>query len=260
MRFFSLRITVLLATLVAASHLVQAADPITFTLGRFETSPACGAPCAEFIVAKGEITQGAGFGYFLARAKTGNRDLPVILESPGGYVNGAIALAKGWRQLGVTVVIATAIPTCSHKKGKPRCIREDATDGVQTFGLGGNAKCASACTMLMAGGTRRIATAGTKFGIHTPGIDLDAKTEQNLRKLKVKREDIQKATLQRVVRHFRDLDIDPELGIRSGRTPYEDMEWLTRDEARHYRLLNAAAADLTPDSPLSIMLRAIGGP
>ncbi len=174
-------------------------------------------------------------------------------------MNGAIALAKGWRQLGVTVVVATAIPTCSHAKGKRRCAREDAGDGVITYGLGGNAECASACTMLFAGATRRIATAGTKFGVHMPGHELDAATERSLNQLKVKREDLRNATLQRVIRHFREHDVDPELGVRSGRTPFEDMDWLTLDEARRYRLVNARAADLPPETPLAVMLRAIGG-
>ncbi len=56
--------------------------PMTIGLGRFASSPDCGARCADFIVARGEI---AGFEYMkllIAHVRAGSRPLPLILHSP----------------------------------------------------------------------------------------------------------------------------------------------------------------------------------
>ena len=95
--------TLELAILTAAP--TRASESMTFTLGRLDRSPDCGAPCAQFIVADGQIEQFSSFSYLLARKRTGDRDLPVLLTSPGGYVAGADRIARVWRKLGVTVIV-----------------------------------------------------------------------------------------------------------------------------------------------------------
>lgn len=237
----------------------RATETMTFTLGRLETSRACGAPCAEFVVAKGNIGRATAFGYFLARARSGGRDLPVILESPGGHLNGAVALARMWRQLGVTVVIASSIPTCSHSGRDRRCESADLADGIVTFGLAGGSACASACTILMAGAVRRIAAPKARFGIHTPSANLDSDSGRFVRSLGVTIEEIQRDAIHDLITRFGEFGVDPELGHRSGRTAFESVEWLDIEDARRYRLINAGIDDLDPASPLAALLKALDG-
>ncbi|MGL4974166.1 MAG: hypothetical protein ACRC56_02645, partial [Bosea sp. (in: a-proteobacteria)] len=115
---------------------------MTFTLGRLDGSPDCGVPCAQFIVAEGHIEQFSSFSYLIARKRAGDRDLPVLLNSPGGYIMGADRLARIWRKLEVTAIVAEATTVCEglsalRKLAGGSCHPGGKEPAVPVFKLGG---------------------------------------------------------------------------------------------------------------------------
>lgn len=237
--------TIALGTCLAAfAVLLQAAaaradGAMTFTPGRLDGSPACGGPCAEFIVASGEITHLTSLRYLWARKLTGDRDLPVILESPGGFLIGATATARLWRRLGVAVIVARAMPSCGSGAARP-CPAADLPHGVRSFALTGEgARCASACPIMLAGAVRRMTAPGARLGVHSSRFDEDTALGRAVTSMGVTQEELRQNTEEDLVGLFEELGVDPELARRSSRTPHRSMDWLSPEEVRAYRLINA---------------------
>lgn len=210
---------------------------MTFTPGRLDGSPACGAACAEFLVARGEIGHLTSLRYLLARKRVGDRNLPVILESPGGYLLGATLTGRLWRKLGVTAIVAKAVPTCGHS-GSRACPAADRADGVIAYRLAGNAKCASACPVVYAGATGRVAGPGARFGVHASSIDEDSALGRAAASLGVTSQSVAKETEEDLASIFLEFGVDPALAQRYGRTPARSMDWLKPDETLRYRLVS----------------------
>lgn len=229
---------------------------MTFTPGRLDTAPSCGSPCVEFIVASGQIGFGAVLAFAGARQLAGNRDIPLIVDSPGGYLFGARTIARLMRMSGMTVIVARAFPTC----GAPAdpCGETDRAAGMRTYRLAAGGKCASACTIMVAGATRRIAAEGARFGVHQSSLDKDSGSARFASRMGLKEEEINETNLTGMVEWFAEYGVDPELGRRARKTPPEKMDWLNLREARDYRLVNAGVEDLAGDHPmLSLALGAL---
>lgn len=222
----------------------QAQEAMSFTLGRLDSAPACGARCAQFIVASGKITHATAFGYFYARKLAGDRDLPVILESPGGVVVSATFLASKWRELGVTVIVAKAEATCRWGGAGRACDPRDSEGKVRTFRLVRGAECASACPLLLAGGVRRLAMSDAKFGVHRPAIDPNSTLGQLAIRLGADDEDKANRDRDDLPAHFSAMGVDPALGRRYLDTAHDGMDWFGLEEARRFTLINAQPADL----------------
>ncbi len=231
---------------------------MTFTLGRLEGSPDCGVPCAQFIVAEGHIEQFSSFSYLIAHKRAGDRNLPVLLSSPGGYIMGADRLARVWRKLDVTAIVAGATQVCETRaRGRTArsgtCSKDPELSAVLVFKLdGANSKCASACTLAVAGATKRIAIETARIGLHRSFVDPKADFAQLAERLGTTNEQVVEQVEKTFRQALEQLGIDPELALRAGRTPANDMEWITPEEARRYELFNAR----TDDASLQEGLRA----
>ncbi|MFY8115213.1 MAG: hypothetical protein ACOVOC_13405 [Rhabdaerophilum sp.] len=241
---FATRLGMAIAALFLASAASLANDAMTFTLGRLDSAPACGAPCAQFIVARGEISHGSAFGYFYARKRAGDRDLPVILDSPGGFVAGATFLARKWRELEVTAIVAAAEPTCRWGGNGRACDPRDADGRVQTFSLVSGGRCASACPMLLAGAVRRLAMSDARFGVHRPAINKESTAGRIALSLGGDDARLQKRIDDDLPDHFQAMGIDPRLAERYHATPNETMDWFPVAEARALGLINALPAEV----------------
>lgn len=236
--------TIFLALTVAISPACADDDAMSFTLGRLDEAPACGPGCAQFIVARGKITHATAFHYFFARKLAGDRNLPVILESPGGIVVSATFLARKWRELGVTVIVAHAEATCRFGGAGRACDPRDLDGKVQTFRLTRGAECASACPMLFAGGLYRLAMPDARFGVHRPAIDPNTTAGKIALSLGETQDRNNKRFDHELPDHFGSLGIDPDMGRRYLNTPNQSMEWMGVAEVRRYRLVNTAPEDL----------------
>jgi hypothetical protein len=232
----------------------QSHPPMSFTLGRLEGTKPCGGACADFIVATGEVGHAASLRYLLARKFAGDRDIPVLLASPGGYAFGALALGRVWRRLEVTVIVAAAQPTCGPGgSGQRACDPADRAHGVQTFRLTGQrAECASACPVMLAGATRRIAGPRSRIGVHRSAFDEDSALGRAVAASGTTQEAMAKDAARDLETFFAEMGVDPELARRSLRTSHDDMDWLSQAEADAYKVFNTRSED----AALSPALRA----
>ncbi len=232
--------------------------PMTFTLGRLEGSTACGGACAQFIVATGEIGHASTLRFLFARKLAGDRDLPVLLTSPGGFAFGAQGLGRTWRRLQVTTVVAAAQATCGPGASPARdCDPADRAHGVRTFRLtGARADCASACPMLLAGATRRIPGPRARLGVHRGHFDEDTALGRFVIATGSDQDEIARSTAREMGAFFSEMGVEPSVAERSLKTPPDSMDWLKPEEAQATRLFNAKSDDAALAGPLRAALRA----
>jgi len=127
---------------------------MTFTLGRSGPLP-CQRDCAEFIVADGEIGPDSAAEFLALWSRLPRKDLPLMLNSPGGRLDGAMALGRALRHLNVTVTVARARRLGTETPGVAQyAARLDA--GI----------CHSACVYTLAGASRRNMAPGSEIGVH----------------------------------------------------------------------------------------------
>lgn len=187
--------------------------------------PSCKGACPKVIVASGTIQQNeyALFGEFIqtvgAREKLSNM---VLLDSPGGFTAGAAALGAVIRKLNMVVLI-----------GRP-------VSSIVTRGQGLTAgTCASACVIVLAGGTKRFYVKGSRIGVHkshTGPTVLDPTTRQAVNG-KVDHDEVRTAYLQ----YFRKMGIDPGLVSLIDKTSSDEIYWLSPAELAKFRLARDAS-------------------
>lgn len=245
-----------LALAVALFSVGQAGahEPMSFTLGRLEATPACGGKCAEFIVAKGEIGFNSVIKYLGARGLSGDRNLPIILESPGGYIGAAQILARVWRLQGATVIVARAQPTCALAGGSLICNPLDRGDGVRTFALEAAGDCASACIILLASGVLRLATPKARLGVHQIRFDKNSDAIRFAEALGTSEKEVQRSSMDSYAAALSGYGVDPILGERAWQTPSSSVDWFNREVAKGYRLINATTRDLADHPALAEIL------
>ncbi|WP_269929836.1 hypothetical protein [Aminobacter sp. HY435] len=139
--------------------------PMRFVVVR-SASPGCEPFCPEWISAEGAITLAtpAAFKKFLK--KLGNKRLPVIVTSPGGRVESALELGRilRARKLDIGVGLTRFVECAPEQKG---CKLDPARKGVYQGALySAGASCASACSMMFAGGVRRHVGQWAYMGVH----------------------------------------------------------------------------------------------
>jgi hypothetical protein len=244
------KLLIALLTLLAWQGLALASEPdfkgddhkpMRFVLGRFETSQDCGPPCADFIIANGEITAYEYFKLLFAHARAGSRPLPLILNSPGGTISIATAMGDIFTKLEMTVIVARAEPV--------RCTRAKPckNDEVKPYRLvSRNAGCASACALAIAGAHRRIVPDGSSIGVHRPHLDPEQsliRTDGKLAKSVIEQmiEDMQSYYVKR--------GIKPEIMELLKSAESDDMRWLTRDEMLRLGLIDSGDQSLPKRRP-----------
>lgn len=154
-------------TSVAQSNPIIPDDnsPMRFVIVR-SNAPGCEPTCPEWISAEGKIVSGSPGRLRTLLEHIGGRRLPVVLYSSGGDVDAALALGYLIREKKLdTMVARTVFVDCATREKK--CNRGKDKFRVfagvtQTEG----ALCSSACTVVLAGGTKRLANCYPCVGIH----------------------------------------------------------------------------------------------
>ena len=94
----------------------------------------------------------------------GSRHLPIFVDSGGGSVDDAMAIGRLVRARRLDVVVTRTLPG-PFNSSPTRDIRR-VTGAAPARPLGLNAICASACTLILAAGTKRSAAPWTTVGVH----------------------------------------------------------------------------------------------
>lgn len=129
---------------------------------------ACEPLCPQWIAAEGEITSATPAAFRKVFKQIGDRKLPVIIRSPGGSIQAAVEIGRMIRKRGLEVSLGfTDYAGCApDAKG---CKLLGAQKGVyRGVVVTERAFCNSACHLVLAGGARRLAPAGTFVGVHQP--------------------------------------------------------------------------------------------
>ncbi|MGY6710411.1 MAG: hypothetical protein ACXIVF_18975 [Rhizobiaceae bacterium] len=165
---------------------------------RFELLP------GGVLLAEGSIEQGAAARFRTEIESRGEYVSTIRLNSPGGSLEDAMAMA--------------------------RLVREH---GFKTEILDG-ALCASSCPLLFAGGVTRTAGEKAAVGLHqfyAPSGNSTAPAQAM--------SDAQ-ITTARISRHLGDMGIDAALWLHALDTPPRQLYYLTREELARYKLITSA--------------------
>ena len=170
-------------------------QPMTFTLGS-----------GGVLSAEGSIDPGTAARFASEIEARGEYVKVVSLNSPGGALDDAMAMAKTLRQRGISTEIA---------------------DG---------ALCASSCPLLFAGGKTRTAGEKAAIGVHqfyaaTTGQTAPAQAMSDAQ-----------ATTARISRHLAEMGVDPALWLHALDTPPLALYYLSPQELTDYRLVTKPAS------------------
>ncbi len=182
--------------------------------------PNCRGACPKIIVASGTIQQNEHliFADFVDTiGKQERLSSMLVVESPGGFNGGAAMLGMVVRKLKMTVIV-----------GRP-------VGGAVTRETGlTSGTCASACVLVLAGGTTRYFVSGSRVGVHRAhtGGEVRDPTTRAVVSGRIEHDDVKSA----YARYFKLMGIDQSLSQVMDKTPSESMYWLTPAELGKFRL------------------------
>ena len=132
------------------------------------SDPMCEPNCPQWVSAEGEIMVSSPQLFRRVFKQMGKAKLPVIIRSPGGSIEAALSIGRMIRERGLTVAVGyTRYIGCSPADS--RCRLPQESQGIYTGVIEEDrAFCNSACPMLLAGGTTRMASYRTYVGVHQP--------------------------------------------------------------------------------------------
>ena len=128
----------------------------------------CSETCPQWIAAEGEITTATPGAFARVFKQMGNRKLPVLIRSSGGSIEAAFEIGRMIRIRGLDVAVGFTVyrgcapdqKDCKLPAEQKGIFRGSATEYY--------AWCNSACHLVLASGTRRIAAYGSYVGVHKP--------------------------------------------------------------------------------------------
>jgi len=213
--------------------------PIAFFLARGEPD-ACGPGCSEWIGADGAIDAGAAARLRLLLNRLGQRRLPIFFHSPGGSVEGSLAIGRLMRTRGLTAGVARTIPQgCDPKQS-----REEACDRLKHSGRDlpaeldtGTTMCYSACVYAIVGAAVRDIGPGAKLGIHSSSFTFAGSEDRASARPpgRVMRATIE-ASYERLGRYFEEMGIDPSLVAAAREIANDHIHVLSRVEIRRFKI------------------------
>jgi hypothetical protein len=126
----------------------------------------CEPKCPEWIAAEGELKPSTGAQFKTFLKKLGKQRLPVVITSPGGDVNSALAMGQMIRERKLDVTVGWTLYSGCGPTSRG-CAPSKAQGGVyRGLIIGMRAYCFSACPFILAAGQRRVVGTGAFVGVH----------------------------------------------------------------------------------------------
>jgi len=233
----------LTAPAIAAAEPQQGAEswpPIVFYIAKGE-GDACGASCSEWIAAEGLIDRRAAERLRSLLDRQGRRKLPIYFHSPGGSVEGGIAIGRLMRERGMTAGVGRTIP----RGCDPLQEHEDACDQVKRSGRELLAElrtartlCNSSCVYALIGAAVREVAAGARIGVHQIAVgrydergmpaSLDRKSLSPAQLKQLQAEEV------RLARYVGEMGIDKALFEAAAQIAHERIRYLSLDEIARF--------------------------
>lgn len=224
----------------------------------------CKDICPQWIAAEGEITGATPAQFAKVLKQLGKRKLPVLIRSPGGSISAALEIGRMIRKRGLDVAVGwTSYSGCApDKKG---CKLPEEQRGVyRGLALSSQAFCNSACHLVLASGTVRLAAADAYVGVHQPRtvwtreivtyreryMIVKGKKKVIDRKIVSRKPGKSKVTFglykglrKQLVAYYRDMGLDTALADENEQASFKDINLLSAAELDRYRLRTS------PDGP-----------
>jgi hypothetical protein len=140
------------------------------------SNPLCNPDCPEWISAEGTIVAGTPDRLRQLLDTVGGRRLPLVINSPGGDVQAALAAGRLIRERKLDVAVArTDFLDCDPDAAG--CIAKDEFHTGLTVDAGG--ECDAACAVMIAGGERRLVGGDADLSVHTIGMEHEVQSYLN---------------------------------------------------------------------------------
>ncbi len=141
--------------------------PMTVAIVR-GSSPTCEPSCPEWIAAEGEITGATPAAFARVFKAMGKKKLPIVIRSPGGAINAAVDIGHMIRKRGLDVAVGATMFQGCMPTDKTCKLPEDWKGIYRGSAMDYGGFCYSACPLILASGTKRLASHGTDVGVHQP--------------------------------------------------------------------------------------------
>lgn len=139
--------------------------PMAFAIVRSATV-GCEPNCPQWISAEGQIMPGSASQFRKILKQAGKLRLPVVITSPGGDVEAALAIGQMIRQRKLDVLVGWTLFTGCNPTAKT-CKLPKAQKGVYAgLAMTTRGYCLSACPFILASGQKRILGSGAILGVH----------------------------------------------------------------------------------------------
>lgn len=160
-------------------------EPMRIVLTR--SAEPCEPDCREWLAAQGAISNDTVAELRRALAGLNGRKLPLLVYSTGGTVEAAIAMGELVRKSGLDIAVARTVFTQ----------RDPALGTIDER----SPLCASACTLFLAGGQRRIVPSQSRIGVHQQTIvETETTTVRDYKIVRGRRELVDERTETRTVK------------------------------------------------------------
>ncbi|MBL0372045.1 hypothetical protein JJB09_08390 [Rhizobium sp. KVB221] len=243
-------------------------EPMVFAIVR-SNAGFCEPNCPEWIYAEGQIDAKTPSRLRKVLKQAGERNLPLLIVSPGGNVHAAIEMGRIVRKRKMVVQVGfTGFAGC-----RPRdqgCRGDGPLPGeFRGMALVQGAFCWSACPLVLAGGVRRLSDPASMTGVHQVTTvyqrekvfyrerfrvvngerKLVSRKIVNRKKAGTKvTTTLPKSTRKLLTAYFRDMGIDRVLLDAMLSTPPDKIRRLSPDEMLKMRLVTeVTAGDLVVD-------------
>jgi hypothetical protein len=230
-------------------------EPMRIVLTR--SAEPCEPDCREWLAAQGAITKDTPAELRRAIGELNGRKVPLLVYSTGGTVEAAIAMGELVRKSGLDVAVARTV----FSQREPALGTIDERSPL----------CSSACTLLLAGGQRRIIPPQSRIGVHQQTIvETETTTVRDYRVVRGRRELVDERTETRTVkqeqatgeidakmrRYLDAMGLDRSFIEVTVSTPADTMRYLKPDEMR----ATTIATEIGPASLAFSGLRASQAP
>lgn len=240
--------------------------PMVFYVAKGEPN-ACGDSCREWIVAEGTIDRDAPARLRSLLNRLGKRKLPIYFHSPGGSVNGGLAIGRLMRERRMTAGVGRTIPVgCDPAKRQEAACDSLKSSGRELLAELRTARtlCNSSCVYALVGASVREVGAGARIGVHeialrnfdergmpAPLFDRKKLSSEQLRQIK--------AQETQIIRYIGDMGIDKALFEAAAQISYERVRYLSLDEIARFGIDRREfhesrwMADEGPPGPLAVI-------
>jgi hypothetical protein len=211
------------------------------------SSPACEPDCPQWISAEGEITAATPEAFRRVFKQIGSKNLPLVIRSPGGSINHAIVIGNMVRKRKMTVAVGYAVYRgCRPDEAKCKLPKE--AKGIYTGSITDyDAFCNSACPMILAAGTTRLASSVAYVGLHQPKTEWSrewVRWRETYRTVNGKKKILKRTIVSRKIvkgkttygldkslrkkmgTYYKSMGVDVAILEDIQRAKYQDMYWL----------------------------------